>query len=649
MTPELEECNTKKESTFLELINHVQERPIIKEILEILWSKLPATLRYHAPGHTNDVLTEVIFFGSVDNLPTREFELLTIAAAYHDAGFLEAPSRNEPIGAEIAIAAMTRFGGYSTEEQELVRQMIMDTQVVPSAAGGVQLPNSKLSRYLLDADLSNLGRPDFFEKMELQREEIGQDRILFMEQTLSFLNSHRWHTYCAAKFRDQQKLKNLQALRELVNEEHRQRTAITEQGLSVEQLGFLSRMPILLNSSLNPEKVLSVSMGHLREELRAEAATIFLKSPDSEELIFWVSQGPSKALSREGRRMPTATGIVGWTIAKQESVLIPDASNDPRFFATIDKESGFKTRDVLCVPLTARGTRQLGAVQVLNCFKAGGFARSDLHFLEQFAIQIALAIDNARLYEELKKRSKKLALLEKRKNEMISVIGHEFKTPLNVIRSAADLLTSGTLSPDVQMKMQKTLQDGVSRLSRLVGEVRNIGLVSSAKLEPSKAAVALTKLFEQLEEQFRVPLTMRVLELKKQKASPGAASVVCDPQLISLVLNNLLSNAIRFTPDGGTITLSASVESGLAEIGVEDTGIGIDPDQIPAIFEKFYEVGSALQHSSGTFEFRSAGLGLGLATAQSILNSHGSSLKVKSNLGQGSKFFFHLPVELASP
>src|SRR5262249_33679931 len=112
--------------------------------------------------------------------------------------------------------------------------------------------------------------------------------------------------------------------------------------------------------------------------------------------------------------------------------------------------------------------------------------------------------------------------------------------------------------------------------------------------------------------------------------------------LLTIVFNNLLANAIRFTSDGGCIEIGAEKSAGRIEISVKDTGIGISAEDIPLIFEKFFEVTDILQHSSGSFEFMSSGLGLGLCAVRAILAAHGSSIDVKSRIGEGSTFSFRL-------
>ncbi len=204
-----------------ELIRKAQDElrrhPVISEAFDLLARELPASLRYHALPHTEDVLNEAIQFGVMDGLSARELELLAVAAACHDVGFVDSPACNEPIGAAFARERMEKHGGYTPDEIRLVERMILDTALVPTENGPQQIPSSALSRYLLDADLSNLGREDFFEKGELQRIEIGQDEDLFRKNTLALLTAHQWHTPACRALRQKRKDENLALLRAMLN------------------------------------------------------------------------------------------------------------------------------------------------------------------------------------------------------------------------------------------------------------------------------------------------------------------------------------------------------------------------------------------------------------------------------------------------
>lgn len=195
-----------------ELRNH----RIVREALDLLARDLPDTLWYHALPHTEDVLDEVIRFGVTDKLPPRDLELLAISAACHDVGFVSTPTSNESLGAAFAREQMERHGGFSSDEIALVERMILDTALITTDAGLRQVATTRLSGYLLDADLSNLGREDFFAKGELQRKELGQELDPFRKNTLSLLLAHEWNTPAGRLLRQTGKEHNIQLLLALV-------------------------------------------------------------------------------------------------------------------------------------------------------------------------------------------------------------------------------------------------------------------------------------------------------------------------------------------------------------------------------------------------------------------------------------------------
>lgn len=207
----LEEIEKKAQET----LKLLREKPIIKEVLERLKTELPPGLAYHNAEHTDDVLGEAILLAIYDNLPKEDVELLAIAAAYHDSGFIKRPNLNEEIGARIAAEAMEKYS-YSADKIKIVAEAIEDTQVRMTKKGLNQIVKgrNKTSDYLLDADVANFGREDFKEKVDLVfKESKILDRREFLAGTFNFLINHSWKTEAAKKLRQPQKEKNIAALR----------------------------------------------------------------------------------------------------------------------------------------------------------------------------------------------------------------------------------------------------------------------------------------------------------------------------------------------------------------------------------------------------------------------------------------------------
>jgi signal transduction histidine kinase len=612
----------------------MMKHPIVSQTLAVLARDLPKELTYHALSHTEDVLTEVIRFGVTDQLPDRQIELLAIAAACHDLGFIKSPVMNEPIGAAYAREQMERHGGYSPDEVTLVERMILDTALVDTGHGPRQIPSTDLSRYLLDADLSNFGRDDFFDKGELQRQELGQDQDIFRRNSFTLLNSHRWLTNAARSLRQKKKEQNLSMLKSMVLSQK------DSTSISFDRIGFLARLPLLLNSSLDTQKVIKIALEELKTRLNATAATIFLLDEDQKSLSFWALQGVENH-RLEGRKIPSTVGIVGWVIQNQEGVIIKDAASDPRFFSQIDKEGGFITRTMVCAPLSVREHSLLGAVQVLN--KIGGiFDPEDLEFVIQFANQVALAIENAQLYEAVTLRSHQLEMVDSKKNTLMNILASQLREPVRAIGTSAELLGSGAFNDGLMVEQTcVNLTANVQRLSKLIADFRNLSFATSTKLSPEISHCDVKSLFDQVHGSFEPILRARSLKLNIE-CSDAVGGCEGDQNLLQIALSNLMANAVKNTPDGGSITLRALRTDTLITIELADSGRGMSTNDIMHAFDRF-ENATTASLSEAPYSFQSQGLGLGLPATRTILHSHGTALEIHSSEGKGSTFCFSLP------
>lgn len=192
-----------------------KKRPVIAAAFKRLARDLLPAVCYHVLSHSEDVLGEALLFAQEDKIPERELTLLAVAAAYHDIGFTMQMVENEELGAEEARRALLADGGFTAAEIETVVQAIRDTRVQSTAAGPRQLPTVSIAKYLIDADVSNLGREDFFEKAELVRAEMGaKNRPRFYRELLTFIESQQWYSAAAAAQRQAGKARNVALLRE---------------------------------------------------------------------------------------------------------------------------------------------------------------------------------------------------------------------------------------------------------------------------------------------------------------------------------------------------------------------------------------------------------------------------------------------------
>lgn len=204
----------------------LREDPIVKEATFLLANKLPENLHYHNLNHTLDVVEHAVNFAERSGLSARDVRLIGIAAAWHDTGFIERRQNNEPIAADLAKAAMEKSGGFSKDEIADVVAAILDTQITYEIQSGtlVQRAMGRLSPWLLDADLANFGRKDFFEKTLKVYHEIhdvkvsspdelnNEKGIPYLANTVRMLARHTWQTESARDLLQDGKIQNQENL-----------------------------------------------------------------------------------------------------------------------------------------------------------------------------------------------------------------------------------------------------------------------------------------------------------------------------------------------------------------------------------------------------------------------------------------------------
>ncbi|HNW91604.1 MAG TPA: hybrid sensor histidine kinase/response regulator [bacterium] len=239
--------------------------------------------------------------------------------------------------------------------------------------------------------------------------------------------------------------------------------------------------------------------------------------------------------------------------------------------------------------------------------------------------------------EELERRNRELARKEQMKSHFLTVAAHELHTPLTCVFGYAELLklkdTTGLMAG---------LCRGVERLIHVTRMIIQMSREEAAELPLQWVPLELNALINDRLAGLRAFVEHRRQELVVT-LTEGPLTVAGDQAELGQAFDCLLLNAIRFTPDGGRITVTSATSGGRHTISVADTGIGIPPEEHERIFERFYQLKDAMTHHSGTIEFLSGGLGLGLSIARAIVERHGGSIAVQSRPGAGSVFTMALP------
>jgi two-component system, NtrC family, sensor histidine kinase KinB len=221
--------------------------------------------------------------------------------------------------------------------------------------------------------------------------------------------------------------------------------------------------------------------------------------------------------------------------------------------------------------------------------------------------------------------------LDEVKTGLISTVSHELKTPLTSIRLAIHVLLQeklGPLSPQ-QLELLVTAREDSDRLYRVIEDLLDISRIESGQAEIKLQTVNVEELVLQATDKMRPALRDHGVALNL-KLAPDVPQVWADPSRLQLVFDNLLSNALKYTPIGGEVTITAQLEDSMVRFSVEDTGIGIAPEFLPRVFEKFFRVPGQEHISSG----------LGLTIAKETVEAHGGAIEVASQPGKGTRFTF---------
>ena len=341
---------------------------------------------------------------------------------------------------------------------------------------------------------------------------------------------------------------------------------------------------------------------------------------------------------------PDRTTVTGRSIVEARTIQVPDlqAAAD-EFPAGRALALALGHRTTMAAPMIRHG-RAIGAL-VLRRAEVRPFTDKQVELVKVFADQAVIAIENVRLINEIREKSAELevandelAAASQHKSEFLANMSHELRTPLNAIIGFSDVLEQrlfGELN-ERQAEYTHDIASSGRHLLDLVNEILDLSKVEAGRmaLEPSAFALAET---------IRGTLAFIRERAAGHRIALGAeipadlGTVVADERKVRQVLLNLLSNAVKFTPDGGTINVRARRADGEVQVSVQDTGIGIAPEDQATVFEEFQQVGTASDRSR-------EGTGLGLTLAKRFVELHGGRIWVESEIGTGTMFTFAIPV-----
>ncbi len=292
----------------------------------------------------------------------------------------------------------------------------------------------------------------------------------------------------------------------------------------------------------------------------------------------------------------------------------------------------------MVLPLVPSGARRAAGALVVGLSPRLVHDDAYLGFLDLVARQVASGIAGAWAHQEATERAEKLAELDRAKSVFYSNISHEFRTPLTLLLAPVeDLLggDAGSLPPAAREVLEAVRRNAV-RLLKLVNGLLDFARIEAGRMEPVVEPTDVSKLTRELAEAFELPMRQAGLSLSIE-CPPLPRPVLVDPEMWEKVVSNLLSNAMKYSREG-QIQVSLRTIDGQVRLVVRDSGIGIAPDDLPHVFERFYRVKGARGRSV-------EGAGIGLALVHELVELHGGTTTATSALGQGTTITVEIPFE----
>jgi len=347
--------------------------------------------------------------------------------------------------------------------------------------------------------------------------------------------------------------------------------------------------------------------------------------------------GPGRDKLEEIYPFPVdASSATGWVVIHDRVLHIADIEREPD--VPPRAREGWRAmgvRATMAAPMTWEG-KGIGSIVVAR-ENPGRFSDKEIALLKTFADQAAIAIQNARLFREIQQKSRELEIASQHKSEFLANMSHELRTPLNAIIGFSEVLLErmfGELN-EKQDDYLKDIHSSGRHLLSLINDILDLSKVEAGRMELEPA-------------RFDVPTAIgNAMTLVRERAqrhgialgvdvAPDVGEIVADERKFKQILLNLLTNAVKFTPDGGRVDVLARRAGDALEVAVRDTGIGIAKEDRQAVFEEFRQVG---RHYTNKQE----GTGLGLALTKRFVELHGGTIRLESEPGKGSTFAFTIP------
>ncbi len=408
----------------------------------------------------------------------------------------------------------------------------------------------------------------------------------------------------------------------------------TLQQRRAKQLEAVAEVSRAVSSLLDLDELLNTTVELIRDAFGYYHAQVFLV--DDENYAAWLRASTGEVgrilLERKHHLIVGSQSVIGQVTATGKPVVARDTDRD-----AVHRRNELlpDTRAECAVPLRI-GTRIIGALDVQST-EPDVFDEEDIAILQTLADQLAVAIENARAYQQQLETAERLRELDQLKTQFLANMSHELRTPLNSIIGFSRVILKGIDGPitDLQRKDLTTIYNAGQHLLGLINDILDISKIEAGKMELSFEDVDVHQIIDGVLSTTKGLIKDKPIQLREEV--PEQLPVIrADPTRVRQILLNLLSNAAKFTEEG-EICLTVTQVGDELLFSVSDTGPGIPEDKLDRLFEAFYQVDGSMTRKAG-------GTGLGLAIARHFVEMHGGRIWVQSVVGKGTTFSFTLPI-----
>ncbi|GAB4489719.1 MAG: hypothetical protein OHK0031_13360 [Anaerolineales bacterium] len=399
----------------------------------------------------------------------------------------------------------------------------------------------------------------------------------------------------------------------------------------LQQLEKLVDISVSLNSTFNLDELLQTIIKTATEILDCEAASILLYDEKRNRLFF------AAASNMEARQMaqipvPVDGSLAGTIFREGKAITLNNVKEDARHYNGVSQQINFEDTNLLGVPMRIRD-KGVGVLEALNK-RGGDFTPADEKLLSVLASQAAVAIYNARLIQALQQAYENLSETDRLKSNFLALASHELRTPLGIIIGYASFIQQEK-NAEVSDHAERVLA-AASQMRSIIESMTSLHLLQAKGMTFHPRVVPIQQVINAAYEEMR-EIASEMKHTVSFDLPEQSLLVTADPEKLIPAFVNVFNNAIRFTPSGGKITISARPQRGNILIAIADTGIGLAAEQLPKIFQEFYQVEP---HNTRRY----GGLGIGLTIAKGLIETQGGRIWAESEgLGKGTTIKVLLP------